>query len=311
MLISIIIPVYKVEEYLHRCIDSVLEQSFSDYEIILVDDGSPDNCPSICDRYCEKDKRITVIHKENGGLSDARNSGLKIAKGEYVLFLDSDDYYLKGSLDVISRFLNVDKPDILIGNLINEDGTKYSPNALCDIGKMYLGIDYYTHFCKTMLDCAVASAYRLSFLKSNALSFLVGRYHEDSDFTPKAYFAAKSVIHSNVDFYVRTSRDDSITTKKDKRKNLEDCLFIARNMVTYADGIKNTLAKEILLENICLAYLGKFVDANIYQYKDCDYKKYIDKKLINEYLKRRLFRKILFCLSPKLYVLIAKWFRKK
>ena len=90
---SIIIPVYKVEKYLNQCVDGVLSQTFKDYEIILVDDGSPDKSPLICDEYSASDSRVRVIHKPNGGLSQARNEGLNIAKGEYVIFLDSDDYW--------------------------------------------------------------------------------------------------------------------------------------------------------------------------------------------------------------------------
>jgi len=91
MTFSIIVPVYKTEKYINDCVQSVLSQSFSDYECILVDDGSPDSCPSLCDDFCKNDKRIKVIHKENGGLSDARNTGILQAIGEYVIFLDSDD----------------------------------------------------------------------------------------------------------------------------------------------------------------------------------------------------------------------------
>ena len=90
--VSVIIPVYKVEKYLEKCIDSVINQSYSNLEIILVDDGSPDNCGKICDKYAKKDNRIRVIHKTNGGLSDARNNGIKIATGNYIAFIDSDDY---------------------------------------------------------------------------------------------------------------------------------------------------------------------------------------------------------------------------
>lgn len=91
-LISVIVPIYKVESYLDRCVRSIVEQTYENLEIILVDDGSPDNCPAICDAWAEKDSRIRVIHKENGGLSDARNAGLAVATGEYVSFIDSDDH---------------------------------------------------------------------------------------------------------------------------------------------------------------------------------------------------------------------------
>ncbi len=91
-LISVIVPVYKVEAYLNRCVESIVNQSYSNLEIILVDDGSPDRCPEMCDVWSQKDKRIKVIHKENGGLSDARNAGMAIATGTYIGFVDSDDW---------------------------------------------------------------------------------------------------------------------------------------------------------------------------------------------------------------------------
>ena len=90
--VSIIVPIYNVEKYLHRCVDSIINQSHKDLEIILVDDESPDKCPEMCDEYAKQDSRVKVIHKKNGGLGYARNSGLEIATGEYVAFIDSDDY---------------------------------------------------------------------------------------------------------------------------------------------------------------------------------------------------------------------------
>ena len=115
MKFSIIIPIYKVEQYLRQCIDSVLAQTYTNFEIILVDDGSPDGCPAICDEYANKDSRIKVIHKPNGGLSDARNAGLEVAKGEYVMFLDSDDWWDdKDSLCKIAVSIKASGADITI-----------------------------------------------------------------------------------------------------------------------------------------------------------------------------------------------------
>ena len=96
--ISVIVPVYKVEKYLNRCVDSILNQSFKDFELILVDDGSPDDCPRICDNYAKKDNRVVVIHKNNGGVSSARNAGLDAAGGGYISFVDSDDFVEKDFL---------------------------------------------------------------------------------------------------------------------------------------------------------------------------------------------------------------------
>lgn len=107
--ISVIVPVYKVEPYLCQCIDSILKQTFQDFELILVDDGSPDGCPAICDEYAEKDSRVRVIHKENGGLSSARNVGLENALGQYISFIDSDDYIHNEMLEMM--LLNLQKND--------------------------------------------------------------------------------------------------------------------------------------------------------------------------------------------------------
>ena len=106
--ISIIVPVYNSEKYLGACIDSILSQYFRDFELILVDDGSRDSSPHICDDYTQKDSRVKVIHKENGGVSAARNDGLDIAKGEYVTFIDSDDWVERDYLSTLSNYRNYD-----------------------------------------------------------------------------------------------------------------------------------------------------------------------------------------------------------
>ena len=97
-LISVIIPIYKVEQYLDECVESIIKQTYKNLEIILVDDGSPDGCPQMCDEWARKDERIRVVHKKNGGLSSARNAGLDVATGEYVSFVDSDDFIATDAL---------------------------------------------------------------------------------------------------------------------------------------------------------------------------------------------------------------------
>ena len=112
--ISIIVPIYNVEKYLERCVDSLVNQTYENIEIILVDDGSPDYCPQLCDEYAKKDSRIVVIHKKNGGLSDARNYGLCKASGEYILYVDSDDYI---ELDSCEKLVNgmANNVDMVVG----------------------------------------------------------------------------------------------------------------------------------------------------------------------------------------------------
>ncbi len=114
MMVSVIVPIYKVEAYLEKCIKSIQNQTYTDLEIILVDDGSPDRCGAICDRYAEEDARIKVIHKENGGLSDARNKGLDIAAGEYILFVDSDDYIHPQMVEMLLEQLQTTDADIAV-----------------------------------------------------------------------------------------------------------------------------------------------------------------------------------------------------
>lgn len=112
-LISVIIPIYKVEDYLSRCLDSILNQTYRNLEIILVDDGSPDACPELCDEYAAKDSRVKVIHKSNGGLSDARNAGMKIATGDYISFIDSDDWVSHEFYEVLLENAIKQKSDII------------------------------------------------------------------------------------------------------------------------------------------------------------------------------------------------------
>lgn len=114
-LVSIIVPVYNVEKYIHRCVDSILNQTYRNLEIILVDDGSPDNCGSICEEYAQQDDRIKVIHKENGGLGFARNSGLDIATGDYVAFVDGDDYIGTNHIEKLLRALQRSQADACMG----------------------------------------------------------------------------------------------------------------------------------------------------------------------------------------------------
>ena len=128
-LISIIIPVYKVEKYLEKCIESVLKQTYTNLQIILVDDGSPDNCGKICDEYAKKDSRIEVIHKINGGLSDARNVGINRANGRYIGFVDSDDYIKEDMYEKLINLIKEYNADVSICNLYDVfDGKEYVRN---------------------------------------------------------------------------------------------------------------------------------------------------------------------------------------
>lgn len=124
--ISVIVPIYKVEEYLDTCVKSILEQTYKNIEIILVDDGSPDKCPQMCDEYARQDSRIKVVHKQNGGLSDARNAGIDVATGEYITLLDSDDWITPNFVEVLIRTAQKYNTPISIVDTVETDGTKKS-----------------------------------------------------------------------------------------------------------------------------------------------------------------------------------------
>lgn len=126
--ISIIVPIYNVEQYLKRCVDSILAQTFKDFELILVDDGSPDSCPFICDEYARIDSRIKVIHKANGGLSDARNAGLEMATGNYIAFVDSDDWIASDTYEYLYELIKKNEADVVSGSyvLTKNDDVKFS-----------------------------------------------------------------------------------------------------------------------------------------------------------------------------------------
>lgn len=134
MKVSVIIPVYRVEKYIRRCIDSVIEQDFDDYEIVLVDDGSPDKCPQICDEYASKHSNIKVVHKPNGGLSDARNTGTKCANGEYVIYIDSDDYVERNHISSLYNAVIELDADIACSPPIIEFDDENS-DTCCDLRK--------------------------------------------------------------------------------------------------------------------------------------------------------------------------------
>ena len=124
-MISVIVPIYNVEKYVNKCVGSIVNQTYTNLEIILVDDGSPDRCPEICDEWAKKDSRIKVIHKKNGGLSDARNAGMKIASGDYIAFVDSDDWIAPEMYERLLMAIKNDNSDIAACavKMVWEDGS--------------------------------------------------------------------------------------------------------------------------------------------------------------------------------------------
>lgn len=231
--ISIVVPVYKVENEIDRCVKSLLSQTYTNIEIILVDDGSPDNCPKICDDYAKKDGRVSVVHKQNGGLSDARNAGLKVATGEFILYVDSDDYIDE---DACQRLIDVASNcsvDIIVGGAVVHNGKpnermeqhSFQAGEICDakefIKKAIVMHEWYAP--------AWLNMYRRRFLLDSELYYKKGIYFEDMEMLPRVFLAANKVAVMGGTFYHYVIRKNSIMTssrdsimEKNSIQNLSD-----------------------------------------------------------------------------------------
>ncbi len=226
MLISVIVPVYKVEKYLPACVESILAQTHKDLEIILVDDGSPDGCGAMCDEYARKDSRVRVIHKENGGLSDARNAGLAVCRGDYIGFVDSDDYIAPDMYETLAAFAEREDLDVAMCGVTrvwsdHEEGSDdFAPMVLTDRDEMIYQIFANPYNCSTpAVWCRI---YRASRYKN--LLFERGRYMEDVYYTLPCIERARrfGICCERKYFYNR--RGESITAVQKRGKKTDDLI---------------------------------------------------------------------------------------
>lgn len=279
MLLSIIVPVYNVEKYIKECIDSILCQSFKDYEVILVDDGSKDRSGKICDIYSEGNSKIHVIHKENGGLSDARNCGIKEAKGKYLLFVDSDDYIEKESFKKIVECLEKQNRDI---DLMFLEATKVYP----DNTKESMGDGYQEKFingkskdlCMWHLvnlpkfpAAACTKLVNRKFILSNELLFEKELLSEDVDWTIRVLMKAQNFAYCPYNYYYyRQGRPGSITNTSGL-KSANSLLWIIKrwssqsNKLLYQSEINSFLAYEYIMVLMIYASLDKDIKKKLIQ----------------------------------------------
>ena len=218
-LVSIIIPVYKVEQYLKRCMDSILNQTYKNIEIILVNDGSPDNCPALCDEYAKIDSRVRVIHKENGGLSSARNVALNTVKGDYVFFVDSDDWIALDTLEVLNEYMEKDYDMIsfqvtyLTEEKVVEKGGK-NPKDM-DVSQ-YIDASFlgrYNFFVTTKI-------FKTEVFDN--IRFLEGRNYEDLEIMRRLFLNMKKVIGLDYSLYYYWKANEGSITNTITMKNIQD-----------------------------------------------------------------------------------------
>lgn len=229
--VTVVIPIYNVELYLHQCVNSVLDQTYQNIEVILADDGSLDNSPAICDEYAQTDNRVVVIHKKNGGLSDARNEGLKKATGDFVIFLDSDDYYKHNDfLERIVEATDDGKKDAVFFQRTvfyegsNRPNDNYPPYNLewnkLDASSILLELAK-----NDLMDAsACMKATKRSILLNNELFFKKGIYCEDIEWFSRYIMFINSVALIDYPDYYYRKREGSITSKL-KEKNVRDLFY--------------------------------------------------------------------------------------
>lgn len=235
-MISIIVPVYNVEKYLKKCVDSILAQNFCDIEVLLVDDGSTDLCPELCDDYVRQDERVRVIHKKNGGLSDARNAGIDAAKGDLLAFVDGDDYIAPQMFDVLYEniiqtdadisvcdFIRVKENDIVLINDTNNIRTSDYPYFLNDL---------FESSVKVVLTVAWNKLYKKAVF--DGVRYPVGRYHEDEAVIHRLLVNCSKIVYTDSALYYYVQHQGSIMSLAIE-KRVPDYFFSISDRISFLE----------------------------------------------------------------------------
>ena len=232
-LITILIPVYKVEKYLEKCIESVINQTYFNLEIILIDDGSPDNCGIICDEYAKKDSRIKVLHKENRGISDVRNRGIQIATGKYFTFIDSDDYVSPDYIEYLYNLIVKYDADISICNIkviwkntklkLKNNNKEFIFNSETAFKNMLFNQGINVSVCTKL--------YKTTLWKN--IKFPINKVYEDTAIIYKIIDKANKIAYGNKECYFYVAREGSISKKGNFNKNELDYMKYTEKMLKF------------------------------------------------------------------------------
>ena len=313
MKISIVVPVYKVEKYLKKCVNSLINQTYKNLEIILVDDGSPDNSGMICDEFLELDKRVKVLHKENGGLSDARNEGIKLATGDFILFVDSDDYLeLDGCQNLVDVIKNT-KADVVSFNLniVDENGSSYDNLPYCyDNTKKIIHMNYNNAIIDTIYRKHIRFEACSKIYKSDIfddIEFPVGMLAEDFAIFESVIKKSKKLVYFDNNIYNYLQRSDSIMGQKNPKLYID----IYKTERIFNESASKVCINELdKIENECRHFksLLKCFCKTYFIYKDNNIKDmYSDiKKVKIKYLTFKL--KVLYIMFLTNYKFFVKLF---
>lgn len=307
---SIIVPVYNVEKYIRMCLESIYKQTYSNYEVIIVNDGSKDKSKVIIDEYVKKDNRFKSYIKDNGGLSDARNYGLKYVTGDYILFVDSDDYI---DINLLKELSNCAKYDMIkFKTNIVDDNYKLirKEKTLCN-SKEVSCIDLFNiEFCEP----AWTYAYKTSFFKNNNFLYAKGKIHEDFGLTPLCLLKAKKIYYLNYYGYNYVIRKEGIIKSSNIKKRIEDMLYHFDYLINEIDKLgsieENTLInfKHFLANR--LIYMLKLLNKKTIKDYIYELNKRNIKSIILENTYKRKIKKIIFSNFPLLYSKILKLNKK-
>ena len=259
-MISVIVPIYKVEQYLNRCVQSIINQTYTNLEILLVDDGSPDRCPSICDNWEKKDKRIRVIHKKNGGLSDARNFGIDQSRGDWLIFIDSDDYIMPDMCEKLLDSAEKNKADIAFCGLFYDYGNHCESIIpfLKEKEQVFSREEIITlYFRNKSIEFVVAwnKIYRRDlFFDSQKIRYPVGYLHEDEFTTYKLLYTARRTSWISDELYAYVQRGGSIMSSFGI-SNAEDILVCVKDYFSWSEK-KAPHLRKLLEYKVFLSYLG-------------------------------------------------------
>lgn len=258
-LVSVIVPVYNVEEYLDTCIKSIINQEYTNLEILLIDDGSTDSCLKICNDYAKVDDRIKVIHKENGGLSDARNVGIENCNGSYITFIDSDDYIEKNYISMLYSLIKEYSADISMGKQY-----VHYPKKIIDTGS-YKTLKMNAHetlekmmYSEDVDVSAWAKLYKTELFDN--IRFPKGRLYEDSATTYKLIDKSQCIVLKSIPIYNYIIRNSSITNNAFAKQKM-DLIVSTKEMTTYVSE-KYPDLKDSCDRRLMYAYLSTLVQYN-------------------------------------------------
>ena len=319
---SVIVPVYKVEEYLEKCVQSILAQTERDFELILVDDGSPDRCGALCDSLAQTDSRIRVIHQENQGLGGARNTGIREARGDWLLLVDSDDWIEPKILEKAMEAGLREEADLVMFafRTVDEQGRELGVFREDMPKERGIGLQEHKEALLTA-PCAWNKLYRRSFFQGTGLAYPPRVWYEDIRTTPKLLAAASRVVFLSYVGYDYLSRTGSITKNQNADRNRE-ILWAFDDLLPYFQdqGLFERYRQELCYLTLFHAYLTASVRVLLIDRKHPlleEFRDYLNKWFPDyrrcKYLPRlnRLHRLLLSLLEKRMYGLVAVLFRLK